>query len=93
MNKEGKMSVTEINMETGKKTVREYTQEELAAQAAYAPSALDIWKREMTTTDVLLPRYAEDIIDVLTPEQRSSLPAATLNNYNTKKSKRLERPQ
>lgn len=50
------------------------------------------WKDDIAVTDVGMPRYVEDIIDVLTEEQRAALPEETLEKYSHKKTLRASKP-
>jgi len=51
------------------------------------------WLEEMADSDQALPRYVEDIIDVLTPVQQAALPLETKTRYDVKKTKRGQRPE
>lgn len=50
------------------------------------------WMEQITRTDKKIPRFAEDLIDVLTQEQRDSLAAETLSAYQEKKELRTQKP-
>lgn len=50
------------------------------------------WQAEYDDIDRQLPDRLEDIIDVLTPQQRAALPIGTKNLYDMKKTKRGEKP-
>jgi len=56
------------------------------------PSALEVWKQEMAESDVLIPRWAEDLYDGLSLEIRDGISAVTKNKIVQKKAKRELRP-
>ncbi len=60
--------------------------------AEIAAKPLRDWERAMAETDAKLPRYMEDLIDALGDTIKSKLPEIVLENYNTKKTKRAEKP-
>lgn len=84
--------ITEINLKTGKRTTRDWTEEEKAAHEAAMPTVFDLWLAEMQESDSLLPRYAEDIIDALPQASREALAPETFRKYNDKKNKRAGKP-
>lgn len=86
------MTIHSLDLKTGKRTTQEWTAEELAAHQANAPTVLELWEREMSESDGILPRYAEDIIDVLSPDQLAALPMETKAKYDEKKTKRANKP-
>lgn len=59
---------------------------------ADVPTPAAEWQDQITATDADLPRYAEDIIDVLTDDQRKALASTTLAAYQLKKKIRSEKP-
>lgn len=59
----------------------------------YVPSPIEVWEKEMEISDKLLPRYIEDVIDILSPEQLSALAPETKLKYDEKKSKRAAKPE
>lgn len=60
--------------------------------AELAAKPMKDWERAMAETDAKLPRYVEDIYDVLTPEQKAALPRILRENIADKKRIRLEKP-
>ena len=61
-------------------------------EAVERDEALKHWKRQMSRTDAGLPRFAEDIIDVLTDTQRAALPSDLRARHTTKKTLRSGKP-
>ena len=51
------------------------------------------WKIAMCDLDDKMPRYLEDVISVLTPEQWKALPKIVKDNYNAKRKLREKRPE
>ena len=75
----------------------EMTAEEIiqikADRAAYlAALPTELWKKQISETDAKLPRFAEDLIDVLTEDQRTAIAPATLAVYEDKKQLRAKKP-
>lgn len=50
------------------------------------------WEASMKESDNILPKYVEDIIDVLTQTQRNLMAKDTLDKYNNKKILRSKKP-
>jgi len=50
------------------------------------------WKKDMNDLEQQLPDLFEEIIDVLTPQQRASLSVETISIYNQKKTTRSQKP-
>ena len=69
------------------------TQERAERQTEEAQHSMNKWKKEMKESDKSLPRYVEDIIDVLTVDQKAALASETVTAYNNKKTKRTQRPK
>lgn len=53
---------------------------------------MKVWLIKMLNSDVKLPRSLEDLIDVLSDEQKLVLAPQTLDLYNAKKSLRAQKP-
>lgn len=50
------------------------------------------WKVALARSDATMPRYVEDLIDVLTDEQRDALAPTTKDAYDDKKQLRADIP-
>lgn len=92
---------TEVSLDTPTKLVngKRYllTQDEIDAREAEAAAVLKErplheWKQQMAKTDEKMPRYLEDVIDVLTSEQKQALVQETLTRYTEKKQLRSKKP-
>lgn len=55
--------------------------------------AFETWQYRMRKTDAVLPRYAEDIIDVLTADQFQALPQFIKDAHTQKKTLRAQKPE
>lgn len=65
-----------------------------AEEAAYeAVKDMMEWKREISETDSVIPRYVEDIIDALPKATRDKINQETLAKYNKKKEVRNRKPK
>ena len=53
------------------------------------PTALELWEQQMASSDKVLPRWAEDLID---QQGIVGLAQATVDKYNGKKSLRATKP-
>ena len=73
-------------------TVIEIKQHEKSLSDHEAELPMLQWYGRMKETDNILPRYAEDIIDVLSKEQKAQLAPEIIAAYNLKKTLRNERP-
>lgn len=85
-----KMDITEINVQTGEKTVREYTQEELGERATLAPTDLELWGNDMMLSDKIMPRWAEELVDYIA--NGVPLSQNTIDKMNEKKILRKSKP-
>ena len=59
-------------------------------QAELDEDVKNIWFSEMSSTDIELPRYIEDIIDTMSATQLGKLAAPTKTKHDAKKAKRQE---
>ena len=50
------------------------------------------WKQKMAESDLIIPRYIEDLIDVLTDEQKGRISSELKSLYENKKLARAEDP-
>lgn len=80
----------------GKEDVEMSAEEEAVFQAerdAFAAALpLKKWLSQLAETDITMPRSLEDMIDVLSSDQRAALASKTLNAYNLKKQIRSQKP-
>ena len=93
---------TEVSLDTPTKNVgglrylltpEEIAEREAEELANAAKKPLKNWQKQIEQTDRDMPRALEDIIDVLTEEQKSKLAAQTLAKYNQKKTLRSQKPE
>lgn len=84
------MKVIEVNVKTGKKTIRPYTKKEMDAAESYRPSELDVWIDEISSLDQFVDRKFEETIDAIGKEKFSDF---IQQKYDEKKALRAQKPQ
>lgn len=70
--------------------------ERQAEEAAYLKARpMQEWQSKIAATDAKLPRYVEDLIDLIDSKLpiKSDLPVELMIAYNDKKSLRLQKPK
>lgn len=71
--------------------------EKATQDSAYeAKRAMLTWQKEIASTDKLVPRYVEDLIDALVSKNaiaKTDLPAVLKKNYEDKKALRTKKPR
>jgi len=71
--------------------------EEVEAEARQAEHEarnlpLEEWLGQMAESDMVLPRYVEDLFDAMLPAQQANVSKKTRDSISEKKAKRLARP-
>lgn len=83
---------TEVAEEVGTELVKGVWQTKWEVRDKTLEERTSDWQRLMKNTDREMSRSLEDVIDVLTQEQKDNLAAQTMFRYDDKKALRAEKP-